>query len=438
MDIDTILAAALRHRFVLDGLGEALTSDLVVAHPYLRQVAEFAVHFSRERGALPRDGDWDLWVGSLPENVRGGVVEALGRVRRIDVSAYTPEYLVDGVVDDMRRIATQTAMARMEEAGQPDPVLLRALAERIDAIRPLNLSGLINLRDYDRWVHYHPTMEEVIPSGIARLDRTLGGGFGHELVLVFADSGVGKSIFLPNVGRHAALLGKRVLHISFELADWRTAHRYYRAMAEADRDELREEPGDVAKRVGRWFHMAKGDIFVLYLDAYTTSPSEIKTLVDRFVQVHGPVDLVILDYLDLMAPEKSYKGRGLYEEQARMTHEIRAISTNFDCTTLTASQAVRRANGASRLYQRDLGDSYGKVRGVDILLSLVQTPEEEMVHQGRLGLLKLRDSPGRGTEIPLLMYRDFMVFLDLDTPNAHRIMDKFKINPYTPPAPAAA
>jgi len=144
-------------------------------------------------------------------------------------------------------------------------------------------------------------------------------------------------------------------------------------------------------------------------------------LILRFLR--GQLDLLVLDYLDLMTVAKGQRGKGgAYEDLGRLTHEARDLCRTFDLTVITASQAVRRPQSAERLTMRDMGDSYKKVQGADGLLSLQQSAEEEEAFQGRLGVLKVRDSGGRGTEIGVYINRELAVIAELEHPNTHELM----------------
>jgi replicative DNA helicase len=416
---EKILAAALRHREVVDVLGDALKSDLVVAQPYYRGIMEFVVGFVRQHRTLPRDGDLQLWASQLPEVQRAGIIESLGKLYSQDISGYTPSHLAESVTPQLQAAAAHTALARLNSMTEVTPELFRGLAQEISRIEPVSISGLASIKDVDRWLTPEPA-ENYIPTGIPKLDEFIGGWRGSELVFLLADSGVGKTQSLVNFGAAAALFGGNVLHITLELATSKTLRRLYQKVTESDRSLYRQDLGEVRRRAEHWTGRMRGNLHVLEAPAYSLEPEQLAVLVDRFAAVHGPPDLIIIDYLDLLKPPG--RGDNRYQDLGKVSHLVRAIALKYDCTVLTATQAVRKANTAERLTMADMGDSYEKVRAADILLSIVQTPEEAQVFQGRMGLLKVRDNPGRGQEIPLLIYHDLCYVGDLDHPNTQRLM----------------
>lgn len=422
--LDTAVAFAIRNPTVMDGLGEALRSDLVVANPFLRRVVEFADDFLLKRRKLPADGDWEVWLLTLEEGmIREGTKEALGRLLGIDTSGYDPDFFASQVVVELQRGAAQVARARLNELGTVEPETLLAVAEKVAAVKGGGLPGVARLSDVDIWSAHVSRELDLVPTGYPTLDRLIGG-WGKELVFIFADSGVGKSLWLQNAAVNVAVRGKKVLHVSLELGVRPQIHRYYRQIAQATRADFARDAEEVKDRLRHWFRLAKGAVYLLEFPAYSLDVEELKRVIARASRImDGPPDVLVLDYLDLLTVGKKGGGK-LYEDLGRLTHEVRALCGMFDLTVLTATQAVRKPERAGRLTVRDMGDSYQKVRGADVLLSLVQTEEEEEVFQGRLGVLKVRDSGGRGQELALYINRDLALIQELDHPSTRQLMEK--------------
>ena len=423
ISLDAAVALAIRNPQVMDGLGEALRSDLVNPDPYKRRIVEFADEFLTQRRQLPGSGDWTMWLDGLTEGTtRDGAREILGRLFAVDITSYNPEFFAEQALEHLRMAAANTARARMNEMQSgvtPDAIL--QIAKKLDNIRAGGLRGLARLKDVETWA-VPVREEEYLPTGYPTLNRLIGG-WGKELWMVFADSGVGKSMLLQNFAAAAAQKGKRVLHVTLELGIRPQIHRYYRQIAQASRAEFAQDIDAVKQRLGHWFRLAGGEVWLVEFPAYGLDHEELRRVIERVCRSVGQVDLLILDYLDLLTVAKGQRGKGgAYEDLGRLTHEARDLCRAFDMTVLTASQAVRRPKDAGRLTLRDMGDSYKKVQGTDGLLSLVQTDDEEEAFQGRLGVLKVRDSGGRGTEIGVYINRELSVIAELEHPNTRELM----------------
>jgi hypothetical protein len=421
--LEHVVSFAIRDRLMMDQLGEALQNDLVVVNPFYRRIVEFADEFTLEHRKLPASGDWEVWLESLPAGMtRDGTREALGRLLALDLSMFTPAYFATEALEQLRRAAAQVARARLNELPDLPPETFMRLAEQVEQVRGAGIQGLARLSDLDTWARPVPE-EEITPTGFPTLDKVIGG-WRKELWIMFADSGMGKSMLLQNCLANVARAGKRGLHVTLELGVRPQIHRYYRQLAQASRAEFMTQNVQVRKRLRHWMRFAKGEIVLLEFPAYGLEPDGLKRTLERLARAVGDIDVLALDYLDLLTLPRAVSARRGYEDLGRITHEIRALCGAFDLTILTASQAVRRPERKDRLSVRDMGDSYNKVRGADGLLSLVQTKEEEEMHQGRLGILKVRDSGGRGQEIPLYINRELALIQELDHPNTVELMTR--------------
>lgn len=423
ISLEHVVAMAIRDRNVLDQLGNALRSDLCLANPFYRQLVAFADDFILDHRKLPELGDWEMWLDTLTAGmVRDGTREALGKLMALDLTTYTPEYFASNALEQLQKAAVQVARARLNELQNLSLPTFTKLAGQLEKIQPSSIQGLARLADLNIWVT--PMREEaLIPTGFPTLDKMIGG-WGKELWILFADTKVGKSMLMQNFLANAARLGNRCLHVTLELGLRPQIHRYYRQIAQATRAEFVTDTKEVRRRLRHWLRFAKGEIILLEFPAFSLDPDTLKRVIERLNRSVGEINVLGLDYLDLLTlPQRSSAGRA-YEDLGRITHELRSLCSGFDLTVLTPSQAVRRPQFADRLVIKDMGDSYQKVRGADGLISLVQTPEEKEVLQGRLGLLMSRDSGGGANEIPLYINRDLALIQELDHPNTVELMRK--------------
>lgn len=423
LSLETVVAVAIRSPVALDQLSGALTSDLVLANPFLRRLVEFADEFYMARRRMPASGDWEVFAGTLPDGmIRDGTREALGRVLALDVSGYDPSYFGASVLPDLQRAAAEVARARLNGMASVDPSTFTEMAAKLEAVKTSGIDGLARLSDLDVWLASERE-DARTPTGFPTLDRLIGG-WGKELGIVFADSAVGKSFWLQNASTNCAVRGKTVLHITLELGLRQQVLRYYRQIAQATRGDIVQDRDMVRGRLSQWMRLAQGEVYLIELAAHECTIGQIRRLLARLSRLLGKdIDVLVTDYLDLLALDEKKSGRSdEYSDLGKMTHGARRLCPEFDLTHLTASQAVRKPKKANRLTMSDMGDSYNKVRGTDLLLSLQQTDAEEAMFQGRLGVLKARDSGGRGTEVPLYINRDLAYMQEISHPNTVALM----------------
>lgn len=422
MNTDDILALMLRNMDVALMLKEAMRSPLVLADPFQRQIAEFVADFVDTEGTLPRKGDYEAWMGTLDERRGTGVAQAIQRLNRRKTDELTPSFAASVAIEQLRQTASENMASRLAMMDNITEEDITALYEQLQAIEPITLSNVANLRDVDTWA-VPEEQEDSIPTGIPRLDQWVGGFRRGELIFVLADSGVGKSAALINHGYSAVLTGHNVLHITLELSQRASAIRFYRRVAEADKAEFRSKNATVRTGIKHWWKFAKGNYYLAYFPPYTFSAEDLYQFVKLFIRHHGDIDVLILDYLDLMEPPKGTARLGRHEQLGRSSHSVRGCGVEHQYTTLSATQATRpKGDEHETLSLSKMGDAYTKVRASDLVIGFVRTREEIEACQGRYQILKARETGGRGADIPLYVNMDLMMIGDLDHPNVRKII----------------
>ena len=97
-----------------------------------------------------------------------------------------------------------------------------------------------------------------------------------------------------------------------------------------------------------------------------------------------------MDYLELLRPNRLIEAE--YQAQQRIAEELRGLGVEYNCLVWTASQTNRQARRVPIITDAELGDSYGKIRPCDWVISLNQTQEEYDEGAMRVYVMKARDS----------------------------------------------
>ena len=97
-----------------------------------------------------------------------------------------------------------------------------------------------------------------------------------------------------------------------------------------------------------------------------------------------------MDYLELLRPNRIIDSE--YLAQQRITEELRGIAVEQNALVWTATQTNRQARKVSIITDAELGDSYGKIRPADWVISLNQTKEEYDEGAMRVYVMKARDA----------------------------------------------
>lgn len=233
----------------------------------------------------------------------------------------------------------------------------------------------------------------------SELDRVLGGGVAAGELLVFvAPPSRGKTSYLCAVGARAAKEGRRVLHITLEVNATRVNRRYDSAWTGLKRRELSERPKAVAA-ARKEIQTAGGGVWIKdwsYNDA-GVAPSDVKGLVRQMRQAGHEIDLVIVDYMGLMIPNRTgnFARREVRHVMGQQVKELRAVSVALGVPMLTAWQINRMGSSLDTIQMDHVAESWEVTQHADILLALNQSRGEAENNQMRIGVLKQRDGTAR-------------------------------------------
>lgn len=209
---------------------------------------------------------------------------------------------------------------------------------------------------------------KAIPTGIGTLDNVITGLNRSDLILLAARPGMGKTSFALNIMRHVAVkVKKRVAFFSLEMTKEQLASRLISTEGMIEGTKLRTgmleedewtrliEAGDVLRKTEMYFDDTPG----------ITVP-EIKAKLRRLKHV----DLVIIDYLQLMSGSRRIDNR--VQEISEITRGLKILAKEFNIPVITLSQLSRssekRENHKPQL--ADLRDSGSIEQDADIVLFL--------------------------------------------------------------------
>ena len=213
-----------------------------------------------------------------------------------------------------------------------------------------------------------------IPSGFSDLDRKTSGFQNSDLIILAARPSMGKSAFALNVAQHAALKqGKRVVIFSLEMSKEQLGMRLLAMEARVDSNKLRtgsltaedwESISDAAQR------FADADIIID--DTPGIGVMEMRNKCRRIGQ-EKPIDLVIVDYLQMMSADKVGSGENRQQEVSQISRYLKQLARELRCPVIVLSQlsrAVEQRQGDKRPILSDLRESGAIEQDADVVMFL--------------------------------------------------------------------
>jgi replicative DNA helicase len=222
--------------------------------------------------------------------------------------------------------------------------------------------------------------------------------------VIAAESGVGKTALALTLGAKAAATGRRVLVFSEEM----TSRALVRRMlaTETHIHNWRLQAGLIGRgdfqKVAQAIDRMSGYAMWIYQGLGSTT-AKIRS-VARALQVRSGLDLVVVDYLQIISAGERHENRT--QEVTAVARELKAIAKDLDVPLITASQVT--ADG-------DVRESRAIKHFADVLLRMTtEDIDDRDARTVTIEVLKQRNGPqGKGVEAkliflpPVVEYRDY-------------------------------
>jgi replicative DNA helicase len=227
-----------------------------------------------------------------------------------------------------------------------------------------------------------------ISTGWDEIDQLCRGGIGNgELGVVIAPTGAGKSMVLVHLGAQALLQGKTVVHYTLELADTSIGIRYDSCITGVSLSEMHSFKEMIYEKVQE----LPGKLIIKEYPTKSASTQTLKNHLEKLKQRDVKVDMVLVDYGDLLKPvtvtrEKRHDLESIYEE-------LRAIAQELKCPVWTASQTNRSGLNAEVVTLEAISEAYSKCFVADFICSVSRTIDDKNNNTGRMFVAKNRFGP---------------------------------------------
>ena len=215
--------------------------------------------------------------------------------------------------------------------------------------------------------------ERGIPTGFRDVDRILGGFQKTDLIILAARPGVGKTAWALNAAEYAASIGKKVMIFSLEMATRQLGERLLSMTSSVPLENIHK--GNLTMEEWEDISAAQESFYGLDMvidESSVITPLEMKNKCRRFKQEKGDLDLVVIDYLQLMSMG-GYRIEQREKEIAAITRAIKIMAKELDCAVVLLSQLSRgpeQRGGDHMPKLSDLRDSGAIEQDADVVIFL--------------------------------------------------------------------
>ena len=198
---------------------------------------------------------------------------------------------------------------------------------------------------YDRldYLHQHKGEISGIRTGFADLDTLTSGLQKSDLILIAARPSVGKTSLALNIAEHAAVIeGKTVGVFSLEMSKEQLVLRLLSSVADIDSQRLQSgflEERDFVHMARHFNTLAEAPIYID--DTPNISTMELRTKARR-LQAEAGLDLIVVDYLQLMQSSLNLRDSNRVQEVSEITRGLKALARELSVPVIALSQLSRQ------------------------------------------------------------------------------------------------
>ena len=236
-----------------------------------------------------------------------------------------------------------------------------------------------------------------VSTGWKEPDDLLRGGLGKgELGVVVAPTGAGKSMALVHLGTQAIKQGLNVIHYTLELTDTVVASRYDSCITGFGLNALHGLKDEIYEKIKDM----SGGLIVKEYPTKSASPQTLKAHLEKLRKREVPIDMIIVDYGDLLRPVSAQKEK--INELESIYEEMRGMAQEYECPVWTASQTNRSGLNAEVITMESISEAFNKCFVADFIFSISRTAEDKVGKTARMFVAKNRNGPD-GLVYPMYM-----------------------------------
>jgi len=356
-------------------------------------------------GATYLSGIIDLVPTSANVEHYAQIVKEKGVLRRliknatnIISSSYESKGNVEEAVDNAERLIFEVADLKQNQKSSHIKDLVKEGIENLDRL-------------YQRKEHITG-----IATGFTKFDNMTSGLQNSDLIIVAGRPSMGKSALAVSIAERVGIEQKKGVGIfSLEMSKEQLVQRMLCSQARVDAHKVRSgflSPSDWPKLTAAAGKLSEANIFID--DTPAISALELRAKARR-LKANSNIDLIILDYLQLM--RGSAKADSRQQEISEISRSIKALARELKIPIIALSQLSRAVESRQdhRPQLSDLRESGAIEQDADIVILLMReeyyAPTEENMGIADVIIAKQRNGPV-GT-IKLAFVKEYMRFENL-------------------------
>lgn len=221
------------------------------------------------------------------------------------------------------------------------------------------------------------------------------------------------SLWMQNFAVNSADLGYNVLYITLEMSERKVIKRVGSMRMKVPINEYDDFSKDVEKVKNRikslqgksgddMFEKKLGKFITKFWAAGSATVNDFDNFIQKLRDKKGiKIDLIIVDYITLIAPIKGVGADSLYTKGKHLAEGLRALGSKYGCPVVTGVQLTKDSWNASDITLESVPESKAIAETADTFFAIIRTEEMKRNNLYRFKLLKQRDGDFLKSQIKL-------------------------------------
>lgn len=329
------------------------------------------------------------------------LLNSINELYNIEESKYDDIFLRDTLIKFTKARAMYFAILdnvdEIEKRGDIGNCLTRF--ENIVNIGISNDLGIEYFENLNNHIHELTNVENRTPFNYKDWDKYTYGGIpvGEAcLFILMAQPGLGKSQVMMNIGYQWILQNKNVLMISLEMSEQMYSRRMSALFSDINVNKLKDHTEILKKRVSTTkLSCPKARLYIKQFSPIEFNSIKLKHLLKKLKETKDFIpDLIIVDYLNIMATNSPSYNMKSYERVGTISKELRSVSIETHLPILSATQSNRSGAGGGYagedISMNNTSDSAGINMDADAIFALYQLEGERELGRINVKILKNR------------------------------------------------
>ena len=226
-----------------------------------------------------------------------------------------------------------------------------------------------------------------VPTGINGIDNLLEGGLAKGEIGVFlAPTGVGKTTVLTRVANTAYNLGYNVLQIFFEDNPKIIQRKHITCWSGVPSKEQPERKEEVLEKIKNY--RKRGTLMLEKMPSDTLTMLNIKNKIRKLAAEGTKSDVVILDYIDCILPDRIFENE--WKGEGSVMRQFETLCNELNIVGWTAAQGNRSSIGADVVTTDQMGGSIKKAQVGHVIISIAKSLQQKELGLATIAVTKSR------------------------------------------------